>query len=269
MQQRLPRRRRRLLPLQRCRGAGSWRHKLCLPGRHLGNASQAATTPATYTLSDVLYAYSTFDGEQRLRIKPRAAIRPGDTVRYGETFFTVGMVLFMAAKEGVSMEIATTPSQSGAAGDWPCSSAFTTSFDDLDKWQYTNDFTFPKVLEIPPISDGVLTLSHSTDGAAWIRSPAMRAPGTITFDLKIEISSQVPRQKPSRQKRQFQLLFARMTLKEKNLGTNVAVAVLGFVPGGVPELAQFAVLDAAKPAVKAVVHACARQFLAVGFPPER
>ena len=33
------------------------------------------------------------------------------------------------------------------------------------------------------------------------------------------------RRKPSRQKRQFQLLFARMTLKEKNFGRNVVVAV--------------------------------------------
>jgi hypothetical protein len=72
-----------------------------------GNASQAATTPATYILSEALYAYSTFDGEQRLRIKPRAAIRPGDTVRYGATFFTVGMVSWSVSGSNATMEIAT------------------------------------------------------------------------------------------------------------------------------------------------------------------
>lgn len=57
-----------------------------------GNASRAATPLATYTVTDVLYQYSTFDGEHRLRIRPRAGIRPGDTIRYGGTFFTVGLV---------------------------------------------------------------------------------------------------------------------------------------------------------------------------------
>lgn len=42
-----------------------------------GNASRAQTPRATYRVSRVLYQYSTFDGEQRLRIEPRAAIRPG------------------------------------------------------------------------------------------------------------------------------------------------------------------------------------------------
>ena len=72
-----------------------------------GNASRAATTPATYILAEALYAYSTFDGEQRLRIKPRAAIRPGDTIRYRDIFFTVGSVSWSVSDSGASMEVAT------------------------------------------------------------------------------------------------------------------------------------------------------------------
>ena len=72
-----------------------------------GNSSQAATPRATYQITDVLYAYSTFDGEQRLRIRPRAAIRPGDTVRYGSTFFEVGLVSWSVSASEASMEIAT------------------------------------------------------------------------------------------------------------------------------------------------------------------
>jgi hypothetical protein len=44
-----------------------------------------------------------------LRIKPRAAIRPGDTVRYAETFFEIGMVSWSVSGSGASMEIATAP----------------------------------------------------------------------------------------------------------------------------------------------------------------
>ncbi len=72
-----------------------------------GNASRAATTPKTYILAEALYAYSTFDGEQRLRIKPRAAIRPGDTIRYRDIFFTVGSVSWSVSDSGATMEVAT------------------------------------------------------------------------------------------------------------------------------------------------------------------
>lgn len=76
-----------------------------------GNASRAATPLATYTVTDVLYQYSTFDGEQRLRIRPRAGIRPGDTVRYGSLFFTAGVVTWSVSvsESGMSaqMEVAT------------------------------------------------------------------------------------------------------------------------------------------------------------------
>ncbi|NCC23016.1 MAG: hypothetical protein EOM26_11250 [Alphaproteobacteria bacterium] len=72
-----------------------------------GNASRAATPRATYVLSEALYAYSTFEGDQRLRIKPRAAIRPGDTVRYGGVFFEVGLVSWSVSNAGATMEVAT------------------------------------------------------------------------------------------------------------------------------------------------------------------
>jgi len=72
-----------------------------------GNSSQAATAKKTYILDDALYAYSTFDGEQRLRIKPRAAIRPGDFIQYGSIYFEVGMVSWSVSGSDATMEIAT------------------------------------------------------------------------------------------------------------------------------------------------------------------
>jgi len=72
-----------------------------------GNSSQASTPKLTYILDDALYVYSTFDGEQRLRIKPRAAIRPGDFVQYGSIYFEVGMVSWSVSGSDATMEIAT------------------------------------------------------------------------------------------------------------------------------------------------------------------
>lgn len=78
-----------------------------------GNASQAATTRATYTMDNVLYQYSTFDGEQRLRIRPRGAIRPGDTIRYQDLYFIAGMVSWAVSVSAngmtAQMEVATLP----------------------------------------------------------------------------------------------------------------------------------------------------------------
>jgi hypothetical protein len=71
-----------------------------------GNASRAAHTPATYDITNALYTYSTSDGEQRLRIPPRAAIRPGDTVRYGTGYFEVGLVTLTASPKDTTMELA-------------------------------------------------------------------------------------------------------------------------------------------------------------------
>ena len=76
-----------------------------------GNASRAATPLATYRVSRALYQYSTFDGEQRLRIEPRAGIRPGDTVQFEGSFFTAGVVSWSVAASGTGlsaqMEVAT------------------------------------------------------------------------------------------------------------------------------------------------------------------
>ena len=76
-----------------------------------GNASQPAHTAATYPVDQVSYIYTTFDGEARWRIAPRAAIRPGDTLRYRSEFVTVGTVTWsMAATAGEiagQMEVAT------------------------------------------------------------------------------------------------------------------------------------------------------------------
>jgi hypothetical protein len=72
-----------------------------------GNASRAAMPRRTYILADALYAYTTFDGERRLRIKPRAAIRPGDTIRYRDIFFEVGLVSWSVSDSGATMEVAT------------------------------------------------------------------------------------------------------------------------------------------------------------------
>ena len=71
-----------------------------------GNASRAAHTLATYDITNALYTYSTSDGEQRLRIPPRAAIRPGDTVRYGAVYFEVGLVTLAASPKDTTMELA-------------------------------------------------------------------------------------------------------------------------------------------------------------------
>ena len=76
-----------------------------------GNASRAATPRATYRVTRVLYQYSTFDGEQRLRIEPRAAIRPGDTIQFEGSFFEAGVVTWSVSvsETGLSaqMEVAT------------------------------------------------------------------------------------------------------------------------------------------------------------------
>lgn len=57
-----------------------------------GNASQAATTPQTYLIEKASYAYTTFAGGSRLRIEPRAGIRPGDTIGYQGAYFTAGEI---------------------------------------------------------------------------------------------------------------------------------------------------------------------------------
>jgi hypothetical protein len=73
-----------------------------------GNASRAAHTLATYEIAAALYTYSTSDGEQRIRIPPRAAIRPGDTVLFDGSYFEVGLVTLTASPKDTTMELAIT-----------------------------------------------------------------------------------------------------------------------------------------------------------------
>jgi hypothetical protein len=78
-----------------------------------GNSDQAALPHLTYVLTDVLYVNSTFTGENRLRITPRAAIRPGDFVRYHDLNFEVGSVTWSvsvsASGMAATMELANLP----------------------------------------------------------------------------------------------------------------------------------------------------------------
>jgi len=78
-----------------------------------GNSDQAKLSHLTYILTDVLYVNSTFSGENRLRIPPRAAIRPGDFVRYQDLNFEVGTVTWSvsvsASGMAATMELANLP----------------------------------------------------------------------------------------------------------------------------------------------------------------
>lgn len=76
-----------------------------------GNSARPPVTGATYLVTGCSYQYSTFTGENRLRIDPRAGIRPGDYVRYQDTQFQVGSVTWSvsvgAGAMNVTMEVAT------------------------------------------------------------------------------------------------------------------------------------------------------------------
>lgn len=78
-----------------------------------GNSERAASDPATYLLAEALYASTTFEGESRLRIPPRAAIRPGDFIRYANLNFQAGEVTWSVAVSAggmaITMEIASLP----------------------------------------------------------------------------------------------------------------------------------------------------------------
>lgn len=78
-----------------------------------GNSERAASDPATYLLAEALYASTTFEGESRLRIPPRAAIRPGDFIRYADLNFQAGEVTWSVAVSAggmaITMEIASLP----------------------------------------------------------------------------------------------------------------------------------------------------------------
>lgn len=78
-----------------------------------GNSERAATNPVTYLLAEALYASTTFEGESRLRIPPRAAIRPGDFIRYADLNFQVGEVAWSVAVSlggmAITMEVSSLP----------------------------------------------------------------------------------------------------------------------------------------------------------------
>jgi len=82
-----------------------------------GNSERAARDPATYLLAEALYASTTFGGESRLRIRPRAAIRPGDYIRYSDLNFAVGEVAWSVAVSAggmaITMEVASLPVSEG------------------------------------------------------------------------------------------------------------------------------------------------------------
>lgn len=78
-----------------------------------GNSERDATNPVTYLLAEALYASTTFEGESRLRIPPRAAIRPGDFIRYADLNFQAGEIAWSVAVSAggmaITMEIASLP----------------------------------------------------------------------------------------------------------------------------------------------------------------
>lgn len=78
-----------------------------------GNSERAATNPVTYLLAEALYASTTFEGKSRLRIPPRAAIRPGDFIRYADLNFQAGEVTWSVAVAAggmaITMEVASLP----------------------------------------------------------------------------------------------------------------------------------------------------------------
>ena len=91
--------------VQAAQGAGS--QSITINGR----AEFAETEPVTYRVDEVSYVYTTTSGASRWRIAPRAAIRPGDIVRWGNQFIAVDSISWsMAASSGDisgQMEIAT------------------------------------------------------------------------------------------------------------------------------------------------------------------
>lgn len=75
-----------------------------------GNSTRPEPTAATYPADGLSYRYSTFTGENRMRIAPRAAIRPGDYVRYQGVQYPVTSVTWSVAVSAggmsVTMEVA-------------------------------------------------------------------------------------------------------------------------------------------------------------------
>ena len=83
-----------------------------------GNADRAELPHLTYVLPEALYVASSFSGDTRLRIAPRARIRPGDYVRYQDLNMAVGEVTWAvsvsAGGMAATMELVSIPVESGA-----------------------------------------------------------------------------------------------------------------------------------------------------------
>lgn len=83
-----------------------------------GNADRAELPHLTYVIPEALYVASSFSGDTRLRIEPRARIRPGDYVRYQDLNMAVGEVTWAvsvsAGGMAVTMELVSIPVESGA-----------------------------------------------------------------------------------------------------------------------------------------------------------
>ena len=143
-------------------------------------------------MDKLLYTYNDSEGRLRWRIEPRAILRPGDTVQYGDTFFEIDSITWSVSDRGTTMEIATVP-PSGEMDPidpetpaWPCASAFAETWDeDGIKWVYTEDYGDPIA---PTVTDGVLVMSLSGAGAIDAYSPPMGSSGTVSFEVKIETS---------------------------------------------------------------------------------
>ena len=82
-----------------------------------GNADRAELPHLTYVFDEALYVSTTFAGDSRLRIEPRARIRPGDYVRYQDVNFAVGDITWAvsvsAGGMAVTMELASVPLEDG------------------------------------------------------------------------------------------------------------------------------------------------------------
>ena len=82
-----------------------------------GNADRAELPHLTYVIPEALYVASSFSGDTRMRIEPRARIRPGDYVRYQDLNMAVGEVTWAvsvsAGGMAATMELVSAPVENG------------------------------------------------------------------------------------------------------------------------------------------------------------
>ena len=153
-----------------------------------GNSDRATTDPATYLLSEALYASTTFAGDSRLRIKPRAAMRPGDYIRYVDINFAIGEVVWSVAVSAggiaTTMEVSSLPVTDG--GTVPS---------DFDNLPYTEVITsnaeyqyIRRSLAVPAGTYRITTTDipglDSGDLDLYVKFNA--APNKLSYDCKAE-----------------------------------------------------------------------------------